>query len=324
MFEIEVRKGVDFRDFKALAKNRALAYRHCHRESDAWIDWKFNKSPFSPALVALVRNEESEIIACNAYGILEYKREQEVYRIAMPYETFVLDGFQGVGLFGKMLHEIGNEAKHHSIDGLLFFPNHQSLNSLRRNEHWEELKAPIRYLIKPKFSIKNLVKMPDIRMNFVSLRGNGLVRNFDFKEKFFMESNQILHLNSGAKYLDWRFNSPTQNLYRKFSGAFSEVLIREGTRGRLKEAQIVFVRRSSGCQNPAFKDELEKTISILLNEFDLIGMPISGNDEIHKTFKSMGFISLHSRTNVFFQSINGNLGAVSNDLRLSGLDFHTY
>ncbi len=324
MFEIEVRKGVEVRDFEALAKNRALAHKHSYMESDTWIDWKFNKSPFAPALVALVRNEESEVIACNAYGVLEYKRGQEMYRIAMPYETFVLDGYQGGGIFGQMLQEIRNEAKKDSIDGLLFFPNHQSLNSLRRNEHWEELNVPVRYLIRPKVSIKNLVKIRDIKMNFEALRGSCPLRAFAFKESSYLKNDQTFRLNPGKEYLGWRFNSPTQNRYRKFSGAQSEIVVREGTRGQLKEAQIVFVGYLGGFQNTSLKDELEKTIAILLNEFDLVGMPVSGNDEIHQVFKSLGFISLPSRTNVFFQPLSGRLGSIFNELRLSGLDFHTY
>lgn len=324
MLEIEITAGIAKDDFASLAKNRCTAHKHLYIESDDWVDWKFNQSPFGKSIVALVRNDKSEVIACNAYGILEYIVGKKIFKVAKPYETFVHDDYQGKGLFSKMLTKIREEAIAQNLDGLLFFPNEQSLNSLRKSKDWIELERPIKYMMKPKVAFSTLCKLLDIKKSFVPLRcSERKKRLFDFKEHN-LQSIENLKLNTCQDYLKWRFNKPTVNLYRKFTGKNTEVVIREGVRGALKEAQVIFTGYSGDLNSKELKKELSNTFRVLHKEFDLVGVPMSANNDLVSILDKLNFFSLPSRTNVFIQPISDVFKEHSEQLALSGLDFHTY
>ncbi|MBB1318432.1 GNAT family N-acetyltransferase [Shewanella sp. SR43-4] len=324
MFKIEITSGIANTDFSSLAENRCTAHKHSYLESDDWVDWKFNKSPFGRSIVALVRNDKAEVIACNAYGILEYKIGNKEFKVAKPYETFVHADYQGKGLFSKMLTKIREEAINQKLDGLLFFPNEQSLNSLKKSKDWMELKTPIRYFISPRISFSTLFNLIDIKKLFVPLRSSEQQqRLFDFKGNN-LQNSKILKLNTSSDYLKWRFNPPTINLYRKFTGKNTEIVIREGKRGRLKEAQVVFIGYSVDFNSKSLKNELLNSFRILHKEFDLVGVPISVNNDLISILGKLKFLSLPSRTNVFIQPISDIFKENIEKLALSGLDFHTY
>lgn len=324
MLEIEITTGVTNTDFASIASNRSKAHKHSYLESDGWVDWKFNKSPYGRAIVALVRNEKSEVIACNAYGILEYTVDNKIFKVAKPYETYVHDDYQGKGLFGRMLAKIKEEAKSQGLDGLLFFPNEQSLNSLKKSKDWVRLDTKIKYLISPTISFSKFFYFIDIKKSFVPLRSlEHKKRLFDFKYYNLQKSTNV-KLNAGQDYLKWRFNMPTINLYRKFTGVSTEIVIREGVRGRLKEAQVIFIGTNEKFNSKSFRKELLNTFRILHKEFDLVGVPVSENNDLFSTLQNMWFLSLPSRTNVFIQPISDEFKEHVGQLSLSGLDFHTY
>lgn len=324
MLEIKITSGISNADFASLAKNRCRTHKHSYLESDDWVDWKFNKSPFGRSIVALVRNDKSEVIACNAYGILEYSIGKKKFKVAKPYETFVRDDYQGKGLFSKMLTRIREEAIVHNLDGLLFFPNEQSLNSLRKSKDWIEFERPIKYMMKPKVAFSTLCKLRDIKKSFVPLRSaEQKKRLFDFKE-LNLQSIGTVKLNACQDYLNWRFNQPTVNLYRKFTGKNTEVVVREGIRGVLKESQVVYIGCTGEIYSKEIKKELSNTFRLLHKEFDLVSVPMSVNNDLVSILNKLNFFFLPSRTNVFIQPISDVFKEYLEKLALSGLDFHTY
>lgn len=324
MPKIDVFQGLNFNDFPSFSANRSIAYDHSHVENGAWMDWKFNKSPFGKALVVLAKSEQGEVIACNAYGILNYVYKNKRFKIAMPYDTWVHKSFQGAGLFGKILREIRSAAPDAGIDGLFFFPNQESLNSLRKNDHWLELDANICYMIKTKKITTLVSKFNQIKQGFTAERCETPTYKFDFNKTNIISDENRLTLDVTAEYLKWRFSYPSRNVYRKYSGVVSDIVIRQGFRGKLSEAQIVYVGRSSGCSDAKFSYEIASTVKILLSEFDLVGLPISKGTNNYKIFNKIGFIALPSRTNFFIQPLNEGLKDCINDVSLSGIDFHTY
>lgn len=324
MPKIEVFRGLYSKDFPSFAANRAVTYGHSHIEDSAWMDWKFNQSPFGAAIVVLAKSDKGEVIACNAYGILNYIHNEKIVKLAMPYDTWVHKSFQGAGLFGDILKEIRHAALDNGIDGLLFFPNQESLNSLRRNDHWMELDANLSYLIKPK-SITSILANPfDIKQSFIADRQEKTTHSFDFETPIANFDKNFLTVNISSEYLRWRFNHPTKNVYRKFSGVVSEIVVRHGSRGKLSEAQIIYIGKVIDMDNRKIRQEIVSTVKILLAEFDLVGLPISKKSDTYALFKSLGFFAFPSRTNVFVQTLSENLGDSYNNLCLSGVDFHTY
>ncbi|MDX6017289.1 GNAT family N-acetyltransferase [Shewanella indica] len=324
MLEIEITTGVTNTDFASIASNRCKAHKHSYLESDDWVDWKFNNSPYGRAIVALARNEKSEVIACNAYGMLEYTVDNKIFKVAEPYETYVHDDYQGKGLFSRMLAKIKEEAKSQGLDGLLFFPNEQSLNSLKRSKDWIRLDTKVKYLISPSISFSNFFNFIDIKNSFIPLRSlEQKTRLFDFKY-YNLQKSRNLKLNANQNYLKWRFNMPTINLYRKFTSVNTEIVIREGVRGRLKEAQVIYIGTNEKFNSKLLRKELLNTFRILHQEFDLVGVPLSENNELSSVLKDMWFISFPSRTNVFVQPISDVFKEHIERLSLSGLDFHTY
>ena len=324
MLEIEFASGLADADFASVARNRYAAHRHIFLESEDWVDWKFNKSPFGRALVALIRDEKGEVVACNAYGILNYSMGGNIFKIAKPYETYVHNDYQGKGLFGRMLNKIKEEAGVRGLDGLLFFPNEASLGSLKASNDWMRLGTEIRYLVRPALSFAKPSKFIDIRKSFIPLRSdehNG--RSFRFRS-YNLNNHTRISLNVTKEYLEWRFNKPTLNLYRKFTGENIEIVVREGARGRLSEAQIVFIGAHQSLNSQHSVRELANVIKALRAEFDLVGIPMSENNVLFSTLKSLGFFSLPSRTNVFVQPIGSGFGRKVDQLALTGLDFHTY
>ncbi|WP_298418008.1 GNAT family N-acetyltransferase [uncultured Kordia sp.] len=324
-------KAIEIRDFKELKddahilsflEGRKNAHKLSALESKEWFLWKFCNSPYGTSLMSCAYDEEKRKIAgSNFYGILKRKHKDQELLSVLPYEAFVDPEYQGMGVFKKMILFGEEYAKKEGVQVMLAFPNTSSLKGFIRRG-WTQVENPVAYLTKIQLKVSTLVNMLDIKKAFVhnpSTRKNTFEFT-DLSESIF--TDQIYGIWTKV-YLEWRFNENPAGEYAHTTHNDCSALARIGRRGKLKEAQILFVDKKGGEISKKEIKVLIKNIKKQTNA-NIISFPMSSFHPLYGYVTSLGFINLKSKTNFTYKIIDEKLEGTTPKFALSGLDFHTY
>lgn len=294
----------------------SLAHNQPTKSKD-WFLWKFRDNPFGETILACVE-EEGVIVGCVAYGIQNFKHNDISIKGSFAFENFVHPKYQRQGIFKKLIALLENEALLKKLDFLMVFPNTNSLQGyLKMN--WEQIET-IEYYIKARNMIGLFFNFFELKMGF-----NPSLPNFE-KQSIPKSFNQITGKNMQSQitidYLRWRFFTFPNTEYHYIENSIYDAICRVGQRGRLKEAQVLFVNIKKSKQ---FK------LAILQNEFqektnyDIISFPISNTNSLRKKLKKNLFIKVPNSTNVCFKILNGTIAKEDiQQVSLSAINFHTY
>ncbi|TYB69459.1 GNAT family N-acetyltransferase [Bizionia saleffrena] len=294
----------------------SLAHNQPAKTKD-WFFWKFRDNPFGEAVLACVENE-GQIVGCVAYGMQYFTLGKRFVKGAISFETFVHPNFQGQGVFSKLLNLAEVNINKLNIELLLNFPNSNSLKGFL-NKGWKDLNV-IEYWIQG----RSLVTIP---FGFLDLKKGFHPNPSNFEEvrnpKIFKATfNERLQSLMTIEYLNWRFFTFPNAEYYYIENDIYDAICRVGTRGKLKEAQVLFVN---------IKKPKEFKLIDLQNEFqkqsnyDVISFPISKTNSLRKKLKNNLFIKVPNNTNVCFKILNDSITKEDvHQVSLNAINFHTY
>lgn len=303
---------------ESFLESASMAHKHSEKRTKDWFLWKFRDNPFGETVLACAE-DNGEIIGCVAYGMQKFRLGEKSITSALAFENFVHPYYRRRGIFKKLIALCEKELLSREIDFLMVFPNVQSLPGYIGLE-WKQLKIS-EYWIKG----RNLLTIPlnvlDLKKSFNSNPSNLKTlqspSNFDFKSSNYFESEIT------SKYLEWRFFTfPNSNYYYSETAAY-DVMCRVGKRGRLMEAQVLFVN---------IKDPNEFRLADLLKsiqhntKYDIVSIPISNNNRLRSILKRNLFIKVPNSTNVCYKILNENLLRDEDieKISLSAINYHTY
>jgi hypothetical protein len=124
------------------------------------------------------------------------------------------------------------------------------------------------------------------------------------------------------EYLKWRFFTFPNAEYHYIGNDIYDSICRIGHRGKLKEAQVLFVniKKPRKFKLSNLQMEFQKK-----SNYDLISFPISKTNHLRKKLKRNLFIKVPNSTNVCFKILDGII--TEHDMQkvsLSAINFHTY
>lgn len=287
------------------------------KKTKNWFYWKFKQNPFGQSILACVKDQD-KIVGCVAFGMQEFILNNKKVKGAISFETFVHPNHQGKGVFSKLLSLAESRAKVINIDLFLNFPNSNSLKGFT-NKDWFNINI-VEYWVKGKSFFSIPLKFLDLRKGFQPSLSN--IEKLTTPKCFDFESSDAIQSMITLDYLKWRFFTFPSTEYYYIENDIYDSICRIGYRGRLKEAQVLFVN---------IKKPKEFNLSNLQREFqqksnyDLISFPISKTNPLRKKLMRNLFIKVPNSTNVCFKVLNGSISVQDiQKISLSAINFHTY
>lgn len=286
-------------------------------DDSIWFNWKFQKCPTGKANLSLLTDKE-EIFGCNAFGPLsDIHFSGDKHSIWLSLENFIHPNYQRKGYFHQLLT---NSEKLLSVDSntiMMSFPNDKSIKAYKNND-WIHRSNYINHWVKFNLTQNLLLHFIDLKKEFKSIGIKPL--NCTLTSMNLIHFKNVVTTYWSTKLLNWRFNEYPQSYYQTIILNDIEGVIRLGKRGRLNEAQILFLndKTNSLKRNTLILwiNELKKQIKV-----DLITFPTSKDNPFTKILKTIGFVQLRSRANFIFKS---NSIQTNTKFSISGIDFHTY
>ena len=313
-------KETDLVSIKSFLQSRKEAHHLPYINSAEWFKWKFLDSPNGESIMPTVFNDK-QIIGANYYGIYPLVKSENTIRAILPYEAFVHQSGQGKGLFKKLIALAEETAQNDKIQIMMSFPNQKSIKGFI-SSGWSYIQNSVTYWLKPIIKFRVVINILDIKKSFEANKPIGK-NNFQFdKIKNNLYEDQIHGLWT-KEYLNWRFNILPQAEYVHLKQDLIEIVARIGKRGKLKEAQIIYVDFKIAKFD---KKDFNKLIKQLVKQTksDLISFPISTDFPIYHNMKSCGFYKLPSGAQFCYKVLDENLKSEDLKFSLCGLDFHTY
>jgi len=300
-------------------KSRKEAYSHEIEKNIEWFNWKFFNSPHGKSIMTIA-TVDNKIVGSNSYGIYPLERNNEIIKAIMPYDAFVHKDFQNRGIFKKLIQAAEEKAKKEEIQLLLAFPNVNSLPGFREM-NWVFKSNFISYWIKPSFKLNLLLHCFDLKKRFKPNKPNGQ-NSFNFSDVSYAIYNDEVHGSWNLEYLNWRFCELPQAEYVFVKDDLTEYVLRIGLRGRLKEAQILYLNTKKNLVTRKdfmiLRKKLQKEMKI-----DLLSFPISTIHPLNKKMGKNGFFNVKSKTNFVYKVLDRNLDE-NLEFSFCGLEFHTY
>ncbi len=297
-------------------KSATMAHKHDEVRREDWFTWKFLDNPFGSTILACAE-ESGQIVGCVAYGIQPFVMGEKIINCAVAFENFVHPKYQGRGIFKKLISLAEKAAFENGLSVLFVFPNRNSLQGYLRMG-WQPLRSPEYWT-----NARNIfLHWLDLRKPFRHKQSNLNELN---SPKFFQQSIGTKNLTSviDLDYLNWRFFTYPVGEYAILDTENFYSILRIGNRGRVTEAQVLFI-------NPKFGGKCNLGLFIsscrLKWDYDLISIPISGNNPLRSQMISNLFIKVPSRANMCYKILDSRqinekqVAAIS----LNGINYHTY
>lgn len=296
----------------------ALAHNHSKIKSREWFLWKFRDNPFGESILACVE-EHGKIVGGVAYGKQPFFLRGHKLKGVISFETFVHPGYQGQGIFGKLLKLAEAEVCNSDTDVMLNFPNLTSLKGFLNNG-WSQTASP-EYWIKGSklFTIPFNVK--NVRQGFKPLKSN--LESLNTPLSFEQNPKGNFCSEISLEYLKWRFFSYPVSEYIIIDTKICYSILRMGKRGNLREAQVLFI-------NITDEDKFSFTKYLIKSkskaQYDIISFSISKHNLIRKHLKKAFFIKVPNQTNICYKILNKE--AIKREeveqISLSAINYHTY
>lgn len=298
-------------------ESASVAHKQVKKDLD-WFTWKFRDNPFGESIMACAE-VDNKIVGCVAYGIQDFWLKGKTIKGVLSFETFVHPAYQGEGIFSKLI-KLGEETvKSKGIDLMLNFPNSNSLRGFLKGG-WKAIESP-EYWIRG----KNLWTIPfnynHICMGFKPNKSN--IDLLKMPNEFVQNPEQQLTSVITAEYLKWRFLSYPVTEYVIIDTKDFYSVIRMGTRGSVREGQVLFIqyKRTDSFKMAAFIKECQRK-----GNFDILSFSITKTNKIRKSLKNSFFLKVPNKTNICYKILND---AIIKDedvmnISLSAINYHTY
>lgn len=298
-------------------ESASLSHKETKKNSE-WFSWKFKNNPFGETILACALDKD-KIIGCVAYGIQPFLLRGKKIKGALSFETFVHPLYQNKGVFGKLIKTGQEEIRNRKIDLMLNFPNTNSLKGFLKNG-WNQINKP-EYWIKGKNMLSIPLNINELKKGFSPSKSNLEVLSIPKKFTYISDN----HLNSviTLDYLKWRFFTFPNSEYHYIENSVYDSVSRVGFRGKLKEAQVLFVNIKKPNEFKLTK-LLKKTQEN--TSYDIISFSISKNNVLKGFLKKQFFIKVPNNTNACFKILNDSI-LKKRDLEkisLKAINYHTY
>jgi GNAT superfamily N-acetyltransferase len=266
------------------------------KDTSEWLKWKYFSSPFGNCIVACAINEQNKVVGEISFGRYEFILNNETVKAAYSYQTMVHPDYQGKGVFKKLTNLAINECKNQGVEILFNFPNANSYMPFIKNK-WKPINS-IKYWMKPMRFLKVLANITSIRKSFQVDNAISLdeINVQKLKELFYnvkpLNIPNTLCPNRTKEFLEWRYTSYPVAKYKSVINDRIAVIVRTGTRGKLKEVQIM--EAFEIIANSFNKDEIKRIEEQIKNELnaDLITFNITEAHPLNNILKSTRFISM--------------------------------
>lgn len=288
------------------------------KKTEDWFNWKFRDNPFGDSIIACAE-EDDKIVGCVAYGIQEFWLKGKTIKGVLSFETFVHPAYQGKGVFSKLI-ELGEEtAKLKGIDLMLNFPNSNSLRGFLKGG-WKSIESP-EYWIKGRNLWTIPINYKHIRMGFKPNKSN--IDLLKTPYEFVQNPEQQLTSVITAEYLKWRFFSFPVTEYIIIDTKDFYSVIRMGTRGGVREGQVLFVhtKHSDKFKMADFIKECQRKAN-----YDVLSFSITKTNKFRKSLRNYFFLKVPNKTNICYKILND---AIIKDeevinISLNAINYHTY
>lgn len=298
-------------------ESASLAHKQEQKDKN-WFNWKFRDNPFGEAIMSCAE-DDNKIIGCVAYGIQNFWLNGKTIKGVLSFETFVHPEYQGEGVFSKLI-KLGEETvKSKGIDLMLNFPNSNSLRGFVKGG-WKPIDSP-EYWIKGK-------KMWTIPFNYKHIRkefkpNKSKIDFLKMSTKFVQNPEQQLTSVITADYLNWRFFTYPVTEYTIIDTKDFYSVIRMGTRGKVREGQVLFVHTKS---SESFKMAVFIEECKVRSNFDILSFSITKTNKIRKSLKNSFFLKVPTKANICYKILND--GIIKDEdvmnIALSAINYHTY
>lgn len=300
-------------------ESAALAQKRKVPKTIEWFYWKFRDNPYGESILACAESG-GEIVGCVAYGVQPFSLNSVNYKGVISFETFVRPEFQGLGIFNKLIQFAETRLASKKFDLMINFPNSNSLQGFLKN-NWKQLNSA-EYWVKSSNLLNVILNINEIKKGFVAGSSN-------LSELFAPESfSQHLNGNNLSsvitdEYLIWRFFRYPVSEYKVIETTEFYSILRIGKRGKLNEAQVLFINHKSGGY---VKINQFLKICKASGKYDIISFPISKNNPIRSQLKNNCFFKVPNRTNICYKILAPD--KISDNqvsgLSLNAINYHTY
>jgi GNAT superfamily N-acetyltransferase len=295
----------------------ALAHKHAETKGEDWFYWKFRDNPYGESIVVCAESE-GEVVGSLAFGMQAFDLAGGTISGSLVFEAFVHPGFQGRGIFKRLIQLAEDELARHDIAIAFAFPNSMSLPGFSK-AGWTKLESP-EYWIKP---LRWVVwpQAANLRKSFIPNAPN-LGRATPIRA---LGHGRESHLSAviNVEFLHWRFNSYPVAEYAMLEAEGYQVVLRIGQRGSLKEAQVLLIRRKR--EDRELIRRLMKSVRCDLG-CDILSFPISKYNSVREDLRSSRFLKVPNRANAFYKRLIPSLIAdkEANEVSISAINYHTY
>ena len=321
IFDIEKHE----RFIPSFLKSMAVGHNE-EKKSIEWFHWKFLQKPLGRVITVIAISEEEQVIGAVAYGLHSWKSKFNEISIAMAFENFVHPDYRRKGIFMNLKNLIFEELNTMDIDVFVSFPNDMSKPSFLKL-NWELVELPVYYLQVKSF-VNVLKNFSHLKKGFIPDPSDGKkIQLINDNSILVPELNDLIFFNINHDYLQWRFNGSSINKYSSVISDNVTAIFRIGSRGSLKEAQLLY-HFSSNKEYKMNNRIIKSLISELLKieQIDMIGYPIGINNHIVKTVRKLGALPVPSKASMALKIINPqyNKEQILKKLQLMAINYHTY
>ena len=316
---MEIRRW-DFANDKELVssflRSAALAHK-IEEKSQEWFYWKFRDCPYGEAIVVCAFDDKT-IAGCIAMGRWQCEKDGVQMVHGGAFETFVHPGYQGRGLFLKLIAAVESACEEEGIQFITTFPNTNSIRGYVKMGHIPLNILQCKMLLL--HPIKTLCCAKSLKRPFVPNKQT-IVRNVISDRELYNESKKkgVRHKWTKA-YLKWRFEGLSgSEYYIQDTDAYFAVA-RVGYRGAIKECQIIYIDTYEDVDLIHYFNVFCKYL-IKNASPDIITCSHSRTSALAKCTRL--FIPVPTKVNFAVKSLDPEL-EIGDDIDIRAIAFHTY
>jgi GNAT superfamily N-acetyltransferase len=213
---------------------------------------------WGPTVLAYVtpKNEPLNICGAVTYGVYEMIMNNEIVKGGIAYSNFVRPDHQGRGIFKKLIRFVKDECKKRGFVFLISFPNSNSVAGYR-SVGWNVPDGYLKFLIRPASFSKLLLRIwryKDLRKKFEATKPERNLSYIKESLKGIEELNilkktdsigNFVYPNRSQEFYFWRLCDLNQSSYGVELKNGDFIIYRRGSRGILKEIQLLDYRFNS-------------------------------------------------------------------------------
>lgn len=291
-------------------------------KSIEWFHWKFEHSPYGRAILACAF-DGSNVAGCVAYGMGKIAYQNQVYKAALSYETFVHPNYQRRGLFKKLIELAEEEAKSQGVSFLYNFPNSNSIQGFR-HMGWICRNDIEQFRIKVVRPISTLAHLLDLKKGFEPNPSNLEKIKNEKLDDIVIEGidSQIIVPVWSKEYLRWRFFTfPNREYYVINDDDFFSIAM-VGKRGRLKNVHILCIL--SKKQFISSDNYANKVLKEICSEVKPHIITYSNSNEDNTFPIDKGFFKVPSHSNFCYKVLDDDFPMNTFRIMLPSINAHTY